>query len=86
MCINAVEIWFGIAHWQILSIFDRVICPQHDNGGILSFYLNLSGFALIRNSAKPAGAKLDRFDSVMNVFFFKVIMTVFNEMTCKILS
>ena len=34
-CINIKEIWFGIANEQILSMFDRVICPQHDNGGVL---------------------------------------------------
>ena len=26
MCIDIVEIWFGIANGQILSTFDRVIC------------------------------------------------------------
>ena len=35
MCIDIVEIWFGIANGQILSIIYRVICPQHDNGGVL---------------------------------------------------
>ena len=25
MCIGVVEIWFGIAHWQISSNFDSVI-------------------------------------------------------------
>ena len=29
VCIDIVEIWFGIANGQILSIFDRVICPRH---------------------------------------------------------
>ena len=29
MCIDIVEICFGIADGQILSIFERVICPQH---------------------------------------------------------
>ena len=37
-CIDIKEIWFGIANGQISSIFDRVICPRHDNGGVLSFY------------------------------------------------
>ena len=37
-CIHIKEILFGIADGQILSIFDRVTCPQHSNGGILSFY------------------------------------------------
>ena len=32
-----MEIWFWIAHCQILSIFDRVICPRHDNGWIFLF-------------------------------------------------
>ena len=29
MCIDIVEIWIGIANGQILSKFDRVICPRH---------------------------------------------------------
>ena len=29
MCIDIVEIWFGIANGQISSVFDRVICPRH---------------------------------------------------------
>ena len=35
MCIEIVEIWFGIADRQISSIFYGVICPRHDNGGVL---------------------------------------------------
>ena len=38
-CIDTKDIWFGIANGQILSIFDRVICPRHNNGGVLSFYV-----------------------------------------------
>ena len=34
-CIDMKEIWFGIANGQISSMFDRVICPRHDNGGVL---------------------------------------------------
>ena len=29
MCIDIVEIWFGIANGQISSLFDRIICPRH---------------------------------------------------------
>ena len=29
MCIDIVEIWFGIANGQILSNFDGVIHPRH---------------------------------------------------------
>ena len=29
MCIDIVEIWFGIANGQILSIFDGGTCPRH---------------------------------------------------------
>ena len=36
-----MEICFGIAHWQIPSIFYSVICPGHDNGGILLFQVLL---------------------------------------------
>ena len=28
MCTDIVEIWFGIANWQISSNFDGVICPR----------------------------------------------------------
>ena len=28
MCIDIMEIWFGIANGQISSIFDGVICPR----------------------------------------------------------
>ena len=34
-CIDMKEISFGIANGQISSMFDRVICPRHDNGGVL---------------------------------------------------
>ena len=35
-CIDIKEIWFGNANGQISSImFNRVICPQHDNGRVL---------------------------------------------------
>ena len=34
-CIDIKEIWFGIATGEISSMFDKVICPQHDNGGVL---------------------------------------------------
>ena len=29
MCIDIMEIWFGIANGQISSIFDGVICLRH---------------------------------------------------------
>ena len=35
MCIDIVEVWFGIANGKISSNFDRVIVPQHNNGGLL---------------------------------------------------
>ena len=34
ICFDIVEIWFGIPQRQISSIFDRVICPPHDSGGV----------------------------------------------------
>ena len=33
--IDIVEIWFGIANGQISSNFDIVICPRHNNDGVL---------------------------------------------------
>ena len=38
MYIDIVEIFFGIAHWQISSVLTE-ICPRHDNGGVLSFHV-----------------------------------------------
>ena len=29
MCIDIVDIWFGIANGQISSNFDGIICPRH---------------------------------------------------------
>ena len=29
ICFGIAEIWFGIANGQILSAYDRVICPRH---------------------------------------------------------
>ena len=29
MCIDIIEIWFGIANWQISPNFDGVTCPRH---------------------------------------------------------
>ena len=34
-CIDMKEILFGIDNGQISSVLDRVICPQHDYGGVL---------------------------------------------------
>ena len=30
-----IKIWFGIDDRQILSMFDRVICPRHNCGRVL---------------------------------------------------
>ena len=49
MCIDIVEICLGIAHGQILSIFDRVICP-HDNGGVLPFHFFFFFFFFLQNA------------------------------------
>ena len=35
ICIDIVEVWFGIDNGQISSIFDSIICPPHDSGGVL---------------------------------------------------
>ena len=37
--IDIVEIWFGIANGQILSIIDKDICLQQDNDVVLSFHI-----------------------------------------------
>ena len=45
--IDILEICFGRAYWQSSSIFDRVICPRHDNGGYyrFTFYFVISEVA-----------------------------------------
>ena len=40
-CIDLKEIWSGIANGKISSMYDRVICPRHDNGPVLMFYVNI---------------------------------------------
>ena len=37
ICIDIVEIWFGIANGQILSNIYGVICLRHNSGGVLKF-------------------------------------------------
>ena len=37
-CIGIVMVLFGIANRQILSSFDRIISPSHNNGGVLSMH------------------------------------------------
>ena len=39
MCIDIVEIWFGIANGHISSIFDGVICPRHVHIFVSGLYL-----------------------------------------------
>ena len=52
MCIDIVEIWFGIANGQISSIFDRGISLSHNGGGYYHFtflfiYIFLLAFLLL---------------------------------------
>ena len=35
MCVDIMEIWFGIANGQISSNFHGVVCLQHNNGRVL---------------------------------------------------
>ena len=39
MCIDIVEIYFGVACGQILSVFNRVTCPQYNSGRVLLFHV-----------------------------------------------
>ena len=41
MCIDIVEIWFGIAFGYMSSIFDRVTEFDRDNGGVLLFHVSI---------------------------------------------
>ena len=49
MCIDIVDIWFGIATGQILPICDRVLCPWHDNGGDYRFTFFIFSGILYKN-------------------------------------
>ena len=57
MCIDIVEIWFGIANGQISLNFYGVICPIMAGcysltflfGGKISIYLNKRVFIMINN-------------------------------------
>ena len=42
MCIDIVEIWFGIANLQSSLFLDKVVCLQHDNGWVLLFHIFFS--------------------------------------------
>ena len=39
LCIDIIEVWFWTAYEETLLIFDRVICPPHDSGGVLSLHV-----------------------------------------------
>ena len=56
MCIDIVKICLGIAHGQISSIFDGVICPRHHNGRVLSFHVLLLGAVLLLDIAGLGGS------------------------------
>ena len=36
---TCIDVIFVIADRQISSVVDKVSCPRHDNGGVLSFYV-----------------------------------------------
>ena len=59
MYIDTVGICFGIAHGQISSIFDRVICLRHDNGGVLSFHVLSSSVKFFFSTLPFFGRQLD---------------------------
>ena len=44
MCIDIVEIWFGIANGQISSNFYGVICPRHAHIFVSGQWVNNKGF------------------------------------------
>ena len=39
MCLDIVEVWFGIAIGYTSSVFDIVISQWNDNGGVLWFHV-----------------------------------------------
>ena len=59
MCIDIVEIWFGIAHWRISSIF-IVICPRHDNDWVLSFHVFIFSAKATRQTEREREREKER--------------------------
>ena len=56
MFIDIVAIWFGIDNGHISSFFDRVICPQYNNGRILLYPTHmcmLKGYIVFVGSVCP---------------------------------
>ena len=47
LCLDIVEVWFGIADGRILSIFDRVICLPQNSGRVLPFHIFIVFFQKI---------------------------------------
>ena len=60
MCIDIVEIWFGIANGQISSIFDEVICPQH---------IHIFCFRTVASKSHQIYTKLDMNIDIVEIWF-----------------
>ena len=75
MCIDIVEICFGVAHWQILSIFHRVICPRHDDSRVLSFHVLFINFNWV-NTPKTA-----YLSTVLNIWFYGELEKIIPELS-----
>ena len=40
ICFGIVDIWSGIANGHISYLFERIMCPRHDSGGIFYYAPN----------------------------------------------
>ena len=67
-----VEICFEIAHWQNSSIFDSVICLQHDNGGVLSFQVLFFPFSICHSNVNLKEFRVKNFSGPIGPRILKV--------------
>ena len=75
ICINIMEICFGIANGQILPIFDRVICPQY-------IPILLSGIRTITSKSQWLFTKFDVCIYIVEICFgiaYWQILSIFDS-------
>ena len=71
------EIWFGIANGQILSMFDRVICPCNT---IMAGYYSLTFLFVILIGANRCNIALSRFFICAHEIYYREFQTLALEL------
>ena len=84
-----MEIWFWIANGQILSICDRIICPRHDDCGILSFHIFIlqwsTQLCLVDTSSSFFRKVNFQIKGSLVYFFFLILFSNSNKYIYKVL-